>query len=110
MKDVCRFLARIALGGTLTQQLSADSQNLIPTSAPAQNWISLASSADGTRLAAAAGIPPVVVGFSEGMQGSSLNAGNYSAARRRMADGTMRPLWRNAARSLATLLNVPDRA
>jgi phage portal protein BeeE len=57
-----------------------------------------------SRLAAAAGVPPVIVGFSEGLQGSSLNAGNYSASRRRFADGTLRPLWRQAAGSLATLL------
>ena len=61
-----------------------------------------------TRLAALAGIPPVIVGFSEGMQGSSLNAGNYAAARRRAADGTFRPLWRNAAGSLASIVNVPS--
>lgn len=60
-----------------------------------------------TRIAAAAGVPPVVVGFSEGLQGSSLNAGNYSAARRRFADLTMRPLWRNAAGSLASIIQVP---
>ncbi|REE62131.1 phage portal protein BeeE [Streptomyces sp. 3212.3] len=60
-----------------------------------------------TRLAAAAGVPSVIVGFSEGLAGSSLNAGNYSASRRRFADGTMRPLWRNAAGSLAQITNVP---
>jgi phage portal protein BeeE len=32
-----------------------------------------------TRIAAAAGIPSSVVGFSEGLQGSSLNAGNFKA-------------------------------
>ncbi|WP_411090798.1 phage portal protein [Streptomyces sp. 049-1] len=63
-----------------------------------------------TRLAAAAGVPPVIVGFSEGLAGSSLNAGNYASSRRRLADGTMRPLWREAAGSLATLIDVPDRA
>lgn len=63
-----------------------------------------------SRLAAAAGVPPVIVGFSEGLQGSSLNAGNYAASRRRFADATLRPLWRNAAGSLATLLNVPSDA
>lgn len=57
-----------------------------------------------TRIAAAAGTPPTVVGLSEGLQGSSLNAGNYGQARRRMADGTMHPLWQNAAGSLAPLL------
>lgn len=60
-----------------------------------------------TRLAAAAGVPPVIVGFSEGLAGSSLNEGNFKAARRRFADGTLRPLWRNAAGSLATLVDVP---
>lgn len=60
-----------------------------------------------TRLASAAGVPPVIVGFSEGLQGSSLNQGNYAAARRRFADGTMRPLWRNVAGSLANLIEVP---
>lgn len=63
-----------------------------------------------SRLAAAAGIPSTIVGFSEGLQGSSLNAGNYGSARRRMADGTMRPLWRNAAGSLASLIEVPGGA
>ncbi|MFG3439923.1 phage portal protein [Nonomuraea sp. NPDC047897] len=63
-----------------------------------------------SRLAAAAGIPSTIVGFSEGLQGSSLNAGNYGSARRRMADGTMRPLWRNAAGSLSSLIEVPSGA
>lgn len=63
-----------------------------------------------TRIAAAAGVPPAVVGLSEGLQGSSLNAGNYGMARRRLADGTLRPLWRDAAGSLATIIPVPDGA
>jgi phage portal protein BeeE len=60
-----------------------------------------------TRIAAAAGTPPVIVGLSEGLQGSSLNSGNYTAARRRFADGTMRTLWRNVCGSLATIVDVP---
>lgn len=63
-----------------------------------------------TRLAAAAGVPAVIVGFSEGLAGSSLNAGNYASSRRRFADGTLRPLWRNAAGSLATLAPPPGGA
>lgn len=63
-----------------------------------------------TRIAAAAGVPPVIVGLSEGLSGSSLNAGNYGQARRRLADGTIRPLWRNAAGSLATLVPPPNGA
>lgn len=61
-----------------------------------------------TRIIAAAGLHPVVVGASEGMQGSSLNAGNFNSARRRVADGTFRPLWRIAAASLETLVPPPD--
>lgn len=60
-----------------------------------------------TRIAMAGGIHPVVLGSSEGMAGSSLNAGNYTAAKRSTADGTFRPLWRNAAASLAPLIQRP---
>ena len=44
-----------------------------------------------TRIAAAAGVGAILANLSEGMQGSSLNAGNYAAAKRRFADATMRP-------------------
>lgn len=60
-----------------------------------------------SRIAAAGGVHPAIVGLSEGLQGSSLNAGNFGAARRLVADATMRPLWRNAAGSLEVLLPPP---
>jgi len=60
-----------------------------------------------TRLAAMAGVPVTIVGFSEGLQGSSLNAGNFAQARRRLADLTMHPLWANAAGSLQTVIPRP---
>lgn len=61
-----------------------------------------------TRIAAAAGVGAVIAQLSEGMQGSSLNAGNFSAARRRFADLTIRPLWRNAAGSLEPIVPPPS--
>jgi phage portal protein BeeE len=61
-----------------------------------------------TRIAAAAGVPPVVVGLSEGLQAATYS--NYAQARRRFADQTMRPLWRNAAGSLARIIEVPGGA
>lgn len=64
-------------------------------------------SAGETRLAAAAGVPAILVGFSEGLSGSSLNAGNYSTARRRFADGTIIPLWGGAADALASIITIP---
>lgn len=61
-----------------------------------------------TRIAAAAGVPASILGISEGLAGSALNAGNYSAARRRFADGTIRPLWRSACGALQTLVPPAD--
>jgi hypothetical protein len=60
-----------------------------------------------SRLASAAGVPPSWVGFAEGLQGSALNQGNFTAARRRFADGTVRPYWREVAGSLEVLLSRP---
>lgn len=61
--------------------------------------------ADETLIAAAAGVPPVIVGLSEGLQAATYS--NYAQARRRFADGTMRPLWRDIAHSLQTIIDVP---
>lgn len=61
-----------------------------------------------SRLASSAGVPPSWVGFSEGLQGSALNAGNFTAARRRFGDGTMQHLWSNAAASLETIIRRPN--
>lgn len=60
-----------------------------------------------TRTAAAAGVHPVILGLSEGMQGSALNAGNYGQVRRRFADITMAPLWSAAAGALENLVVPP---
>jgi hypothetical protein len=58
-----------------------------------------------TRIAAAAGVPPIIVGLSEGLDAATYS--NYGQARRAFADLTMRPLWRNVAGSLSTLIDVP---
>ena len=60
-----------------------------------------------TRIAAAAGVPPVIAGFSEGLQAATYS--NYAQARRRLADGTIHPLWQNAAGSLEPLIPLRDR-
>jgi len=57
------------------------------------------------RIAAAAGVPGIVVGLKEGLQAATYS--NYEQAMRRFADVTMRPLWRSAAASLAKLVDVP---
>ena len=59
------------------------------------------------RIASASGMHPVILGLSEGLQGSSLNSGNFTAARRLTADKTLRPLWRGLAGALSTIVPPP---
>jgi phage portal protein BeeE len=58
-----------------------------------------------TRICMAANVPPIVVGASEGLEAATYS--NYGQAMRRFADITMRPLWRNIAGSLASIIDVP---
>jgi hypothetical protein len=61
-----------------------------------------------TRIAACAGVPPVIVGLSEGLSAATYS--NYSQARRRLVDGTMRPLWRFFASAMQSLVTPPTGA
>jgi hypothetical protein len=61
-----------------------------------------------SRIAAAAGIPPIVVGFSEGLEAATYS--NYAQARRAWADRSLRPNWRSASSALAWIVNVPGGA
>jgi phage portal protein BeeE len=61
-----------------------------------------------TRIAAAGGVPPIIVGLSEGLESATYS--NYSQARRRFADGTMHPLWQNAAGCFANIVPRPPGA
>ena len=60
-----------------------------------------------TRIANAAGVPAVIVGLSEGMQGSSLNAGNYNSARRNFSEGTLQDLWIGVCAALESVVKPP---
>lgn len=61
-----------------------------------------------TRIAAAGGVPPIIVGLSEGLESATYS--NYGQARRRFADGTMHPLWQNAAGCFANIVPRPPNA
>lgn len=61
-----------------------------------------------TRMIAAAGLHPALLPASEGMQGSSLNAGNYGSVKRAVADTAFRPLWRGAAGCLSMIVDTPE--
>lgn len=60
-----------------------------------------------TRILMAAGVHPVIAGASEGMQGASLNAGNFVAIRRLFSDVHLQDLWGTAAEAFETLVKVP---
>jgi hypothetical protein len=60
------------------------------------------------RIVIASGLHPVVVGVSESLQGSSLNSGNFGAARRLVADTFLRPDWRNFFSSMEMLVPPPS--
>ena len=61
-----------------------------------------------TRIAAAAGIAPVIVGLSEGLAAATYS--NYGQARRRVADGTAPPWWQNLSGSMQQIIRPPDKA
>jgi HK97 family phage portal protein len=59
-----------------------------------------------TRICAAARVPPIIVGVSEGLESATYS--NYGQARRAFADLTMRPMWRMIAAALQTIVDVPS--
>jgi hypothetical protein len=60
-----------------------------------------------TRLSVLSRVPAPLLGISEGLAGSSLNAGNYAAARRTWADTWIYPALQGLAASLAPVMKVP---
>jgi len=60
------------------------------------------------RVAVRSRIPAVVLGTKEALSGSSLNAGNYSAARRMLADGWFTPTVDGLCAALEPLVSVPS--
>ena len=89
----------------------AAAADLVPLGSNLQEIEFAKTQASGeVRIAAAARVHPALLGLAAGLQGSALNAGNLKEIRRIFASLTMRPLWRNFAGSMATLINVPPGA
>jgi phage portal protein BeeE len=63
-----------------------------------------------TRISLLSRVHPVILGASEGLSGSSLNAGNFSAARRLWADTWIYPTLQDLAACLSPLVRVPGDA
>jgi hypothetical protein len=58
-----------------------------------------------TRLCAAGGVPPIIVGLSEGL--ASATYSNYGMARRKFGDHWAHPQWKSASQALAALVDAP---
>lgn len=58
-----------------------------------------------TRICAAGGVPPIIVGLSEGL--ASATYSNYGMARRKFGDHWARPQWRSFCAAMAHLVNTP---
>jgi phage portal protein BeeE len=63
-----------------------------------------------TRIALLGGVPAVLLGISEGLAGSSLNAGNFGMARRIFADIWLYPTLQDVAAALSPVVDVPGDA
>jgi phage portal protein BeeE len=63
-----------------------------------------------TRIAFLSRVPAPLLGISEGLAGSSLNAGNFGMARRIFADSWVYPSLQDLAASLASIVKVPSDA
>lgn len=83
-------------GGATPKVIGADFQ---------QMDFKVVQGAGETRIAAAAGVPPIIVGLSEGLAASTYS--NYGQARRHFANGTMSWLWQNMAGSMASIVPPP---
>lgn len=62
----------------------------------------LTQGAGETRICAAGGVPPIIVGLSEGLSAATYS--NYGMARRKFGDHWARPSWRSAAAALESVL------
>jgi len=71
-----------------------------------QSQFTAVQAAGENRIAAAGGVPAIIVGLKEGMDSATYS--NYGQAMRRFADVTMRPNWRSACAALAKLVTAPD--
>jgi Phage portal protein len=61
-----------------------------------------------TRMAGAAGVPPLIAGLRQGLQASQI--GQYKQAMDAFIDMKIRPNWRGVCAALAKLVNIPPGA
>lgn len=86
------------LGGADPKPIGSDLKNMD---------FSKVQSIGEVRMAAAAMVHPALAGFTEGLQGSALNAGNLKELFRQFASSTMRPLWGSFCGAAGRVIKPP---
>lgn len=71
---------------------------------------SATQSAGETRISVLSRVPAAVLGILKGLEGSSLNSGNFTAARRIFSDTWIHPTLQDISSALAPLVKVPNDA
>ena len=64
--------------------------------------------ASETRIASLSQVPAPILNIAEGLQGSSLNAGNLGQTRRNFGDTWCRPSWRDLCAALGSIADEPS--
>lgn len=90
-----------------TLYLTAGADATVVGSNLAELDLSSITSHGEVRISFLSRVPAVILGISAGLKGSSLNAGNYSEARRNFADSWVYPTLANLCSALSVLVNVP---
>jgi phage portal protein BeeE len=90
-----------------TLYLSAGADATVVGSNLAELDLKNVQGASETRLSVLSRVPAAILGISEGLAGSTLNAGNFGMARRIFADTWVYPTLQDIAAALAPLLKVP---
>lgn len=67
------------------------------------DWLNVGGHGE-TRILAALNIHPTLVGLAENLHGSTLNQGNYEAAKSKFIDMGLRPQWRSLCQAYSVLL------
>lgn len=90
--------------GTAVLDEGADFQ-VIGSSFESMNFAGVQAAGEN-RIAAAGGVPAIVVGLKEGLDSATYS--NFAQAMRAFADLTMRPLWREVCAALSVIVPPPS--
>jgi phage portal protein BeeE len=90
-----------------TLYLSAGADATVVGSNLAELDLKNVQGASETRISVLSRVPAAILGISEGLAGSTLNAGNFGMARRIFADSWIYPTLQDVCHALAPLLAVP---